>query len=310
MLDVKLLGTGGMMPLTYRYLTSMLVKVNGVSILVDCGEATQLALANAEETSKDIDVICITHFHADHISGIPGMLLLMGNQGKTSPLIIIGPKGVEMVVQQLRVVAPVLPYEIKYVELGNNSETFKLNELTNHVFNEFSVTAFKVRHKVNCYGYTFKLDRLPKFDVEKASKLPINKRYWGILQRGLSVEVDGVTYTPDMVLGESRKGLKVTYCTDTRPCANIAEFAKDSDLFICEAMYGDKDKKQDALDKKHMMMVEAAEIALKANVKELWLTHFSPSMRYPENHIESARKIFKNTIIPHDGEYKELKFED
>ena len=113
MLDVKLLGTGGMMPLLNRYLTSMLIKYNGMSILVDCGEATQLALRNAGESSKDIDVICITHFHADHIGGLPGLLLLMGNQGKTSPLTIIGPRGLEKVVNGLRIVAPVLPFEIK-----------------------------------------------------------------------------------------------------------------------------------------------------------------------------------------------------
>lgn len=310
MLEVKLLGTGGMMPLNERYLTSMLLKFNGVSFLVDCGEGTQLALRNAGESSKDIDLICITHFHADHISGLPGMLLLMGNQGKISPLTIIGPKGLTNVVKHLRIIAPVLPFEVNCIELDANSNSFKLNELTIHTFNELTVTAFKVKHKVECYGYTFDLGRLQKFEVEKARKLPIDKKYWGKLQHGETVIVDGVTYTPDMVLGEERKGLKVTYCTDTRPCANILNFAKDSDLFICEAMYGDLDKKTDALDKKHMMMTEAAEGALRANVKELWVTHFSPSMVRPVDYLSTVKQIFKNTIIPKDGQYKLLTFED
>lgn len=309
MLDIKLLGTGGMMPLLNRYLTSLLIKCNGSNILVDCGEGTQLALRNAGESSKDIDFICITHFHADHISGLNGMLLLMGNQGKTSDLTILGPKGIERVVKSLLVVAPVLPFKVNYIEV-ETGKTLKTNELTIHTYNELKITPFEVEHKVKCFGYTFELDRLPKFEVEKAKKLPINRRYWGALQHGESVVVDGVTYTPDMVLGDARKGLKITYCTDTRPCDNIADFAFESDLFICEAMYGEEEKLADAFEKKHMMMFEAAKMAKRADVKELWLTHFSPSMTHPEHFVKSARKIFNNTVIPKDGQHKELKFED
>ena len=314
MLDVKLLGTGGMMPLLNRYLTSMLIKYNGMNILVDCGEATQLALRNAGESSKDIDVICITHFHADHIGGLPGLLLLMGNQGKTSPLTIIGPRGLEKVVNGLRVIAPVLPFEVKIKELvfDNNCQEnkFKLNELTIHTFNELTVKAFRVNHKVVCYGYTFELHRLPKFEREKAEKLGLEKRYWGKLQHGETIILDGVAYTPSMVLGDNRKGLKITYVTDSRPCDSIVTNAKESDLFICEAMYGDSDKKEDALEKKHMMMDEAAKLAKIAKVKELWLTHYSPSMMNPKEYIEETKKIFGNTVFPKDGQHLEMKFED
>lgn len=310
MLDVKLLGTSGMMPLLDRYLTSLLVKYNGLSILVDCGEATQLALRNAEESSKDIDIICITHFHADHVSGLIGLMLLMGNQGKTSPLTIIGPEGIGKVVESMRIIAPILPYEVKYKEIRTKYCNWRLNEIIEQSFDNFTIHAFKVNHKVNCYGYTFELSRLPKFDVGKATILGLPKRFWGILQHGEPVSVDGKLYTPDMVLGEPRKGLKVTYCTDTRPCESLVRNAVESDLLICEAMYGDPDKISDALEKKHMMMNEAAKTALLAEVKELWLTHFSPSMMYPQNYLKDAKQIFENTIIPKCGQHKELKFED
>lgn len=310
MLDVKLLGTGGMMPLLNRYLTSLIIKYNGMSILVDCGEGTQLALRNAGESSKDIDVICITHFHADHVSGLVGMILLMGNQGKTSPLTIIGPRGIEKVVESMRIIAPVLPFKLIYKEIITSYCNWKLNEITEHSFKDFTIHAFKVNHKVDCYGYTFELNRLPKFDVNKATALGLAKKFWGILQRGETVSVDGKLYTSDMVLGEQRKGLKVTYCTDSRPCESIIRNAVDSDLFICEAMYGDSEKKEDALEKKHMMMFEAANLAKTAGVKELWLTHYSPSMINPKQYMEETHKIFKNTIFPKDGQNKELNFVD
>ena len=310
MLDIKLLGTSGMMPLLNRYLTSLLIKYNGVSILIDCGEGTQLALRNANESSKDIDVICITHFHADHISGLVGMLLMMGNQGKTSPLTIVGPKGIENVVSSMRVIAPVLPYEVNYIELTDKEKVYNFSEITSHTFNELTMHVFKVNHNVTCYGYTFELNRLPKFDVSKAEKLGIDRRYWGILQHGETVSIDNKLYSPDMVLGEPRRGLKVIYCTDTRPCKSLLNNSVNSDLLICEAMYGDTDKVSDAINKKHMMLDEAARLAKDANVAELWLTHFSPSMIYPQNYLKSAQKIFKDTIIPKCGQHKVLKFID
>ena len=312
MLDIKLLGTGGMMPLPKRYLTSLLVKYNGISILIDCGEGTQLALRNANESSKDIDVICITHFHADHISGLPGMLLLMGNQGKTSLLTIIGPKEIKKIVESLRVIAPTLPFDINYIELDDSYRNeYKLCDITRgNKFKELRIKAFKVNHKLLCYGYTIELDRLSKFDVEKAKFYGIDKKYWSRLQHGETIKTYGMEYTPDMVLGEARKGLKLTYVTDTRPCDEIVNNALGSDLFICEGMYGDKEKVSDAKEKKHMMMQEAAKTATIACVKELWLTHFSPSEMHPKNYLSDLRKSFSNTVIPKDGEYKLLKFED
>ena len=312
MLDIKLLGTGGMMPLLNRYLTSCLIKYNGSNILIDCGEATQLALRNAGESSKDIDVICITHFHADHIGGLAGLLLLMGNQGKTSLLTIIGPKGTKHVVEHLRVIAPVLPYDINYVELNDSYKNeYKLCDITRDPkLRDLKIKAFKVNHKVVCYGYTIELDRLPKFDVQKAESLGISKKLWGRLQRGENVQYRDEVYTPDMVMGEPRKGLKVTYVTDTRPCDIIVEKALGSDLFICEAMYGDNDKKADAVDKKHLLMSETVKLARLACVNELWLTHFSPSMMNPKEYLNEARKTFSNTFIPKDGQHKELRFED
>ena len=274
MLDVCLLGTGGMLPLPYRWLTSLMVRYNGKSILIDCGEGTQIALREKGWSPKPIDVIMFTHFHADHISDLPGMLLTMGNAERVEPLTLIGPKGLTRVVNNLRVIAPELPFEIQCVELGPDGGDFD--------FDGLKVKAFKVNHNVVCYGYTMTLDRIGKFDVAKAESLGIEKRFWNLLQKGEEVSFDGKTFTPDMVLGHARKGIKLTYCTDTRPTASIKENAAESDLFICEGMYGEPDKLAKAKENKHMTMYEAATLAADAKVKEMWLTHYSPSLNHPE----------------------------
>ena len=299
MLDVCLLGTSGMMPLPERFLTSCMVRYNGHSFLIDCGESTQTSIRMKGWSFKDIDVLLITHFHADHISGLPGLLLSMTNSNKTDPLTIIGPKGIGRVVNCLRVIAPEISFDIKFIELDDFS-TINLYGLT--------ILAFKVKHGMPCFGYTFKLDRLGKFDVEAAKAQNIPIKYWNRLQHGESV--DG--YTPDMVMGASRKGLKVTYCTDTRPTEAIVEYANNSDLFICEGMYGDNDEetKNKARQKKHMLMTEAAEIAGQANVKRLWLTHFSPSMMNPKQYEKSLNKIFSNTVVGEDRMTITLTFDE
>ena len=311
MLDITLLGTGGMMPLVNRYLTSCLIKYNSVNILIDCGEATQIALRNANESSKNIDVICITHVHADHISGIVGMLLLMSNQGKTSPLTIIGPKGIRNIVEKLKVIAPALTYTIKYVEISETETSYKLGEiLNNKKFNDLTINAFRVLHKITCYGYSIKLDRLPKFNVEKAESLNIDKKYWNRLQHGETLTIDNIEYTPDMVMDEVRRGLKFVYVTDTRPCKSIYKYTIDADLFICEGMYGDEVDLANAIEKKHMLMSEAALIAKKSGVKTLWLTHYSPAMTNPKMYKDTIRNIFKNTIVSTDGQKTCLKFDN
>ena len=234
MLDVCLLGSGGMMPLPYRFLTSLMTRFNGSSLMIDCGEGTQVAVKEKGWSFKPIDVICFTHYHGDHISGLPGLLLTMGNADRREPLTLIGPKGLERVVSCLRVIAPELPFPIIYQEIQGAEQTFELNG--------YRLKAFRVNHNVLCYGYTIEIDRAGKFDVERARANEIPQKYWSRLQNGETVESEMGILTPDMVLGPQRKGIKLTYTTDTRPTDSIRENAKDSDLFICEGMYGEKDK--------------------------------------------------------------------
>lgn len=302
MLDVCLLGTGGMMPLPYRWLTSLMLRYNGQSILFDCGEGTQIALREKGWSPKPIDIICFTHYHADHISGLPGMLLTMGNAERTEPLLLIGPKGLNRTVNALRTIAPELPFEIQCVEIAEVEQTFS--------FEGFSIHAFKVNHSVLCYGYTMSIERGGRFDKERAQAAGIPLKLWSRLQKGEVIEQDGATYTPDMVLGEKRKGLKVTYCTDTRPTESIEKNAVGSDLVILEGMYGEAEKAQKAKENKHMTMYEAARIAKAAGVPELWLTHYSPSLTHPEEYLGDVRKIFPNTIAARDGRSMELNFEE
>ena len=302
MLDVCLLGSGGMMPLPYRWLTSLMVRYNGSSLLIDCGEGTQIAIKEKGWSFKPIDVICFTHYHGDHISGLPGLLLTMGNAERTEPLTLIGPKGLERVVNALRVIAPELPFSIIYKEINGNEETFELAD-------GYRLKAFRVNHGILCYGYTLELDRAGKFQLQKAMEQEIPKQYWSRLQKGETITDEQAVYTPDMVLGPPRKGIKLTYCTDTRPVPAIVENASGSDLFICEGMYGEKDKDAKAREHKHMTFYEAAKLARDAQVGEMWLTHYSPSLTRPEEYMDDVRKIFPAAKAGKDRKSVELDFE-
>ncbi len=288
------------MPLPYRWLTALMMRYNGSSLLIDCGEGTQIALKEKGWSFKPIDVICFTHFHGDHISGLPGLLLTMGNAERTEPLTLIGPKGLERVVGALRVIAPELPFELKFLEIQGAEQKFDLNG--------YHLTAFRVNHNVPCYGYTLELDRAGRFDVERAKEQGIPLQFWSRLQKGEILEEEGRVFTPQMVLGAPRKGLKVTYTTDTRPTESIVSHAKEADLFICEGMYGEPDKQAKAVEYKHMTFLEAAQLAKKAQVKELWLTHFSPSLVRPEEYMKPVTEIFPNAKPGRDGKTVELDF--
>lgn len=290
------------MPLPYRWLTSLMMKYNGKGILIDCGEGTQVAMREKGWSAKPIDIICFTHFHADHISGLPGLLLTMGNAERTEPLTIIGPKGVSRVVGALRVIAPELPFEIRCREISGDGEDFS--------FEGFQIRAFRVNHNVLCYGYSLTIPRAGRFDRERAVAQGIPMKLWSRLQKGETIQEGERTYTPHMVLGDSRKGLKVTYSTDTRPTPSIEENALGSDLLILEGMYGDSENFPKAREHRHMMMQEAARIAAKAGPGELWLTHYSPAMPHPEEYLEEVRRIFPRTIAAKDGRSTELRFEE
>ena len=302
MLEVCLLGTGGMMPLPYRKLTSLMARYNGNSILIDCGEGTQVAIKEKGWSFKPIEVICFTHYHGDHISGLPGLLLTMGNADRTEPLTLVGPRGLERVVSALRVIAPELPFEIKFIEITKPEEVLELNG--------YRITAFRVNHNVTCYGYTLEILRQGKFSPDSAREHEIPLKFWNPLQKGQTVEDEGRIYTPDMVLGPPRKGIKLTYTTDTRPTESILRNAKGSDLFICEGMYGEDDKIEKAKGYKHMTFREAATLARDAEVGEMWLTHYSPSLVRPDDYMDTVREIFPKAWPGKDGKSVELNFEE
>jgi ribonuclease Z len=294
MLDLCLLGTGGMMPLPHRWLTSLMLRYNGSSLLIDCGEGTQISIREKGWSFRPLDVICITHFHGDHISGLPGILLAMANSDRTEPLLMIGPKGLSRVVNSLRVIAPELPFTIEFIELTETEQHIETHG--------YHIDAFRVNHKIMCYGYSISIPRAGLFNVEKAKENEVPLKYWSRLQKGEIIEAEGRMYEPHLVLGEPRKGIKVTYTTDTRPTDSIRKNAKDSDLFICEGMYGETEKDHKAAEYKHMTFYEAAQLAKDAEVSELWLTHYSPAMTNPSVYEKDVKKKFPGAVISSDGQ--------
>ncbi len=301
MLEVTLPGTGGTMPLKNRWLTCCLLRQEGETVLIDCGEGTQIALRCAGKTVQRLRLLCFTHYHADHISGLPGLLLSMGLDGRTEPLMLAGPKGLRRVVEGLRVIAPELPFSLEFTELAGGEQLRAAGLL---------IEPFAAQHTLPCLGYRMTLPRAGKFDPEKAKANNVPMRAWGLLQKQETVGYEGVTYHRDQVLGPSRRGIVVTYCTDTRPVAAIAQYGVDSDLMILEGMYGEPDKRKKALETKHMMFTEAAELAKEAGARTLWLTHYSPSLPDPCSWLDAPRAIFPQTFCAADGQSVDLCFQE
>jgi len=302
MLDIALLGTGGMMPLANRYLTSLLCRLNGSLFLVDCGEGTQMTARLLGWGFKRIDYIFFTHFHGDHITGLPGILYTMAHAGRDEPLHIYGPEGLTKVVDCLCVVARDLPYEVVCHEMNGYVE--------NEPIGEFYMSALPLQHRTACYGYAFTVPRQGRFDPVRAEALALPKKYWSLLQKGETVDFDGLSFTPDMVLGPPRKGIKVAYCTDTRPTRQLPDFVRGADLFICEGLYGDDEMRDKAASHKHMVYSEAAAIARAGQVKELWLTHFSPAMTNPKEHLSFATDIFPGASAGYDRRSATIDFDE
>ena len=319
MIDIALLGCGGGMPMPHRFLSSLLIKYKGRKILIDCGEGTQVSMRMLKWGFKSIDIICLTHSHGDHIFGLPGLLSTIGNSGRVDSITIIGPKDIGEIFDASKAIIPHLPYDIKVIKNPENSlmvnvtsEGMKVENLVDRdcIGKDMIISTLKLNHSSPCIGYSLYIPRRPKFHVEKATLNQVPKELWGRLQDGQRIIHMDRIYSPSMVLGEKRKGIKLSYITDTRPTDDIPSFIKESDLFICEGTYGDDRDLEKAIKNKHMTFAEAAKLAYKGNVRELLLTHFSPSMDEPDAYEKNAQNIFKNTIIGYDRFVKTLSFID
>ena len=305
MIDLVLLGCGGNVPMPNRYLSSLFINYQGRKILIDCGEGTQVSMKIKNCGFKNIDLICITHLHGDHIIGLIGLLSTIGNSSRTEDLTIIGPIGILKTMNAIRVLVPYLPYNINIVE--NPKGNFSI---INKYLKDLEISTLELQHSTECIGYSFYFKRKSKFNIEKAINNNVPKVLWQKLQSGQNIVYNEIKYTPDMVLGDNRKGIKISLITDTRPLLSIPDFIKDSDLFVCEAMYGDDLEIPKAIKNKHMTFREAANLAKLGNVNKLLLTHFSPSLEDPYCYKDNATSIFENTIIGEDRLELKLDFLD
>ncbi|MDE6729594.1 MAG: ribonuclease Z, partial [Oscillospiraceae bacterium] len=277
--EICLLGTGGMIPLKERFLTSLFVEHNGKAVLIDCGEGTQVAFAKHEKKLSKIETILITHGHADHVTGLPGLLLSLGNCSRTEDLDIYYPEKWDAVIRSLLSVCGCLPFRVNLIGMPDYPCSWTAEKIDPMM----EIAVMPLQHKVPCMGYSMTFRKKPEFLPEIAKKLEIPVQYWKQLHAGnVIVLPDGREIRPEQVTGASRKAIKITYTTDTLPIPDIVDFAKDSDLLICEGMYGDLAKKSSMNQKGHMLMQDACELARDAHAERLWLTHYSPAEKHPE----------------------------
>jgi ribonuclease Z len=282
-----------MMPLPGRWLSCALIRCGSTLTLVDCGEGTQIPWKSLGWGFRQLGAICLTHMHADHVAGLPGVLFMVAHAGRTEPLDIYGPPGTNYVVDGLRRIVPELPFPLQIREL-KSGEQFSLP-------GELRGSCVAAAHGVPCLAYRFELERNPAFLPEQAQALGLPVQLWSRLQRGESVEYNGQTITPSQVLGPPRRGISLAFITDSRPALQLSAFAHDVDLLICESMYDDPEDLPLAKAHAHMLAEEAAEIAQAAGAHSLLLTHFSPKITDPSGPEKVARRVFANTRAARDG---------
>lgn len=307
MIDITLLGTAALVPLPERALTAAVLYCGGHSILFDCGEWTQAAARKAGVSLMKVDMIALTHYHGDHIFGMPGLMQTMCSLGRTEPLYITGPEGMAEELEPILKLVGWTSYEIRLIEIP--TEGLKLTDLVEGWPKEAALSVFKTEHRISSQGYCFTLGRAGKFMPQKAKELGVPTNQWGLLQKGQSVQVGDVTVLPNQVLGEPRKGLKFVFSGDTAACDSLIEAAREADLLICEATYGENEQAQLAIDHGHMNFAQAAEVAAKAGAKQLWLAHYSQMIEDPKTYLPNAASIFAGTICGEDGMSTTLQFE-
>lgn len=293
MLDLCMLGTCGMMPMPGRWLSSALLRSGSALTLFDCGEGTQVPWKQLGWGFHQLGAICLTHMHADHVAGLPGVLFMVAHAGRTEPLTIYGPTGANYIVEGLLRIARDLPFPVAVNEL-HGGDQFPLP-------GGLRGSCAGAAHGVPCLAYRAELDRRPEFQAEKAKALGLPVQLWSRLQRGEAVEHGGRMIAPGEVLGEPRRGISFAFITDTRPTRALSDFARDVDLLVCESMYDDPADLPLAREHAHMVVHESAKLALDAGARSLLLTHFSPKITNTAPLENAARGIFPHARAAKDG---------
>jgi ribonuclease Z len=297
-LEAFVLGCGGMMPLPYRHLTSVLIRREGELFLFDAGEATQISIRRLNLRWKKITAIFISHMHADHVTGLPGILMLNSQVDREEPLYIFGPPRIaEYVEQTRRSLDMYINYEIIVKEFSEPTTLWQDPD--------FSIRAFGLRHTKMCFGYAFEEQMRPgAFHPEKALAMGVPRGpLWSVLQGGQCVTLPGgLVVQPEEVLGSPRSGRKICYVTDSLYFSEIAREVSGSDLLICEGMFEDA-LLSTAVEKRHMTARQAALIAREAvGIKLLGLIHYSP--RYSDKELrvllKEAQEVFSDTVLTRD----------
>ena len=291
--EVIPLGVGSAIPTRDRHLSATALRREGRLLLFDCGEGTQRQLLEAGLLRGRLAAICITHFHGDHLYGLPGLLTTLALQERTEPLTLVGPEGLRRILTSLPGLArDWLPYPVRYVEIAEGTEH-------QTVFEDrvWTIEARPLDHRVTCFGYRVSERARPgRIDAEAARAAGITRGPdFEALKRGETVTLpDGRRVAPDGLVGPERPGVVVAYCLDTRPCEGGRLLASGADLVIHEATFADAHAdRADGVG--HSTAREAAAVARDAGARRLLLTHFSARYRSPDDLVAEAREIFPAT---------------
>jgi ribonuclease Z len=297
-IDLCLLGNGGMMPLPDRPLSATLIRSGSETILFDCGENTQVNWRRSGFAYRTTSTILLSHLHADHVAGLPGVLFQIAHSGRTEPVTIYGPEHTYEIAGHLTAIVGRLPYELRVVELpGGESLEIPAG---------FTLSTLSLQHRIPCLGYRLDLPRAPRFDPERATALGVPISDWSRLQQGETVN----DVTPNQVLGPRRRGLRVALITDTSLFDGLLQFVSDSDILVCESMYADDADADRARERGHLTARQSARLAAEANVRHLWLTHFSPSVENLDAISTFAHQEFPTAITGTPGLAMTLAYDD
>lgn len=309
MLTITLLGTAATMPLPDRALSAAFAACGGHGLLWDCGEGTQAAAHRAGVNLMRADAICLTHYHGDHIFGLPGLLQTLGAQGRTRPLALLGPEGLPDIWAAVRALTGPLPYPVK-PQVLMPGHPLALDVLSEGWPAGAQLVPFATKHRVKSLGYRLELPRAGKFSPEQARALGVPVQQWKLLQKGQSVAVEGRTVQPVQVLGAPRRGMSVVFSGDTAPCPGLLQAAQDADLLLCDATYALPEQEAQARQWGHSTFGQSAALAVQAGAKRLWLTHYSPMITDPEEYAEQAQGIFPAAECGFDGKSITLQYEE